>query len=257
MVASAALVCAAACAVDRSEGEDPAASGDPDAGPLDLDQLSKKDGGRAQPARGDGGVTADGAPEDTPPGDSPKMRFATGVFSFTPGACAGFGQSSLPDIVLGPPKGGGDTKGSLDVVSLGRGGEIILSFEPSVIVDGPGTDLVVYENVFYAAADPTQAYVEPGEVSVSEDGVTWTTFPCDATTPPYTGCAGLRPVYATDEASAANLATGGGDQFDLATIGVARAKYVRIRDKTAQRCTSQGPDTNGFDLDAIGAVHTE
>jgi hypothetical protein len=252
-----AVVSAAACAVDRSDDGEPSAEGEADAGPIDLNQLAKQDAGSSGGRRPgqDGG--RDGAPNDPPPDTGSGMRFATKVASFKPGPCAGFGQASLPDIVLGPPKGGGASKGSLDVVSLGTGGEIVLSFEPSVIVDGPGTDLVVYENAFYVAGDPNQPYVEPGEVSVSEDGQTWTTFPCDASTPPYAGCAGIHPVYATDAASAADLATGGGDPFDLATIGVTRARYVRIVDKTAQRCTSQGPDTNGFDLDAIGAVHTE
>jgi hypothetical protein len=51
-------------------------------------------------------------------------------------------------------------------------------------------------------------------------------------------------------------AKAGGDPYDLSAIGVAHAKLVRIQDKTAQRCTSQGPDTNGFDLDAIAVVNS-
>ena len=49
----------------------------------------------------------------------------------------------------------------------------------------------------------------------------------------------------------------GGDPYDLADIGVTHARYVRIHDKTTERCTSQGPNTNGFDLDAVAAVHAE
>ena len=52
-------------------------------------------------------------------------------------------------------------------------------------------------------------------------------------------------------------ARAGGDGFDLAAIGIAQARYVKIVDRTAQRCTSQGPNTNGFDLDAVVAVHAE
>ena len=45
--------------------------------------------------------------------------------------------------------------------------------------------------------------------------------------------------------------------FDLADVGLMRAKFVRIVDKTTgESCTSQGPNTYGFDLDAIAAVHS-
>ena len=54
----------------------------------------------------------------------------------------------MPDIVLGPPVGGGALAGSLDVVSLGFSGEIVLCFEPNAIVDGPGADFIVFENAF-------------------------------------------------------------------------------------------------------------
>jgi len=181
--------------------------------------------------------------------------FVTRVVSFTPGACAGYGQEQMPDVVLGPPKGGGNSKGSTDVVSLGNGGEIVLSFEPNMIVDGDGDDFIVFENAFYASGDSTKPYAELAEVSVSDDGTTWTAFPCTAKEPPYGACAGWHPVLAS-EGAAFEPSTAGGDSYDLASIGVKRARFVRIQDKTAQRCTSQGPNTNGFDLDAAYATHT-
>ena len=52
--------------------------------------------------------------------------FADHVVSFTAGTGAGFGEDSLPAIVLGPPVGGGATHGGTDVVSLGSGGTIVL-----------------------------------------------------------------------------------------------------------------------------------
>jgi hypothetical protein len=183
--------------------------------------------------------------------------FATRVVSFTPGRCAGFGSAEMPAVVLGPPHGEGDTKGSLDVVSLGNGGEIVLSFEPRAIVDGDGPDFIVFENAFYPAGDREKPYAEPAEVSVSEDGTSWVTFPCTATAPPYGSCAGWHPVLSSPESgiSPSDPFKAGGDAFDLAEIGVAKARFVRIKDKTAQRCTSAGPDTNGFDLDAVAIVH--
>lgn len=199
----------------------------------------------------DGGASSSGtadavAPVDANPGDV--APFATKVVSLTRGRCAGFGFSQMPDIVLGPPKGAGTSMGSLDVVSLGRGGEIVLSFEPNAIVDGEGTDFVVYENAFFAAGT-TELFVEPGEVSVSEDGETWATFPCTATEAPWGACAGSHAVLEDGT---------GGDPYDLADLGVRRARFVRIVDKTTTgTCTSQGPNNYGFDLDAIRAVHFE
>lgn len=181
-------------------------------------------------------------------------RFATRVVAFTPGKCAGFGAADMPGIVLGAPQGAGTAQGSLDVVSLGTGGEIVLAFDAD-IVDGDGPDLLVFENAFHASGDP-DPFAEAGEVSVSEDGEAWTTFTCDADG---TGCAGQKPVFAArdNDISPLDPAAAGGDAFDLADVGVARARFVRIRDKTNGRCTSQGPNTNGFDLDAIAIVNAE
>ena len=52
-------------------------------------------------------------------GAFPADRFVTGVVSFSPTECAGFGAASMPGIVEGPPVGGGTSRGSTDVVSLG------------------------------------------------------------------------------------------------------------------------------------------
>src|SRR5262245_31714466 len=71
--------------------------------------------------------------------------FITRVVSFTPGRNAGFGQDRMPGIVYGPPMGTGDLFGSLDVVSLGDQGEIIVELG-HYIVDGPGPDFIVFEN---------------------------------------------------------------------------------------------------------------
>lgn len=206
----------------------------------------------------DAGTHAEASTDSDAAGDNTTAEYLTKVVSFTPGACAGFGADQMPDIVLGPPKGAGDSKGSFDVVSLGTGGTIIVSLEPNAIVDRPGIDFIVYENAFYPGGNPANApYAEPGEVSVSDDGVTWTAFPCTATAPPWGACAGWHPVEpaATTACDPAN----GGDPYDLADIGVAQARFIRIVDKTQnQPCSPDtGPNTNGFDLDAIGAIHSK
>jgi len=188
-------------------------------------------------------------------------RFGTKVESFTPGPCAGFGGTSMPDIVLGPPVGAGELKGSLDVVSLGVGGEIVLSFEPNVIVDGPGPDFIVFENAFYAAGNKDNPAADLAEVSVSEDGTTWVPFPCPPPPAfPYGACAGWHPVYSTPSNGISPLdpAKSGGDLYDLATIGVATARLVKIKDKSTETCDGvPKPNNAGFDLDAIAVVNGE
>lgn len=182
------------------------------------------------------------------------LGYATRVVSFTKGEKGGFHEELLPGVVLGPPRGNGCCAGSLDVLSLGNGGEIVLAFEHD-IVDGPGTDFLVFENSFEVSGDPTNVVAEPAEVSVSMDGVHWTAFPCTATKFPYGTCAGWHPVYASPDQplDPEHPEAAGGDPFDLATIGVRRARYLRIRDMNG-RFPAAAP-TAGFDLDAIAVLH--
>ncbi len=187
-------------------------------------------------------------------------RFVTKVESFSPTECTGFGAANMPDTVLGPPVGGGTDQGGLDVVSLGSGGSIVLSFGANAIVDGPGPDFLVFENPFLVGGSPDTVFAEPGEVSVSDDGTTWTTFPCTATSYPYGSCAGWHPVFSSpgNGISPVDPGVAGGDPFDLADVGVTHARFVRIVDKTHETCPTtpaNKANTNGFDLDAIAIVN--
>jgi hypothetical protein len=188
-------------------------------------------------------------------------RFITKVASYSLGPCSGYSLNAMPSVVEGPPVGGGLYAGSTDVLSLGNGGQIVVSFEPNAIVDGPGIDFIVFENPFYGAGTDIVADAEPGEVSVSDDGVTWTSFPCTDTTssPPFGQCAGVHPVLSNPDngISPIDPKTAGGDQYDLASIGVKHAKYVRITDKIIEACPGPSDRTNGFDLDAIAIVNAE
>lgn len=178
--------------------------------------------------------------------------FAEAVVLFAPGPGAGFGRDELPGVVLGPPTGGPGP--SLDVLSLGVGGGISLDFGPGRwVVDGPGPDLVVFENPFYIGGDPTRPFAELGLVSVSEDGADWYVFPCrEGVDGRYPGCAGWTPTADLDFATAAlDPETSGGDAFDLADVGAARIRFVRIEDLSAE---GEAPSA-GFDLDAVGAYH--
>lgn len=190
-------------------------------------------------------------------------RFITGIVSFNPGQCAGFGAPDAREIILGPPAGAGALKGSTDVLSLGIGGQIVVSFEPNAIVDGDGPDFIVFENAFNAAGNASSIAADPGEVSVSEDGVTWKTFPCTpGTSPPYGDCAGWHPVHSApgNGISPVDPAKAGGEAYDLAKVGLSRAQFVRIVDKSEPGACTPGasaPVNLGFDLDAIAIIHAE
>jgi hypothetical protein len=218
-------------------------SGVPDAGaPVDS---GVPDAGLPDAGAPDSGVPDAGEPDA---GMLPALPFAEAVISFTPGQGAGFGQDKLPGVVLGPPQGAGDSSGSTDVVSLGNGGEIVLE-TGITIVDGPGADLIVFENAFVG-------FIETGIVAVSEDGGEWFEFPCAAVVDGGTeGCAGVHPVYSSPDngISPTDPSAAGGDGFDLAQLGVARANYVRVRD-SGKNAPYIGP-SGGFDLDAISVVN--
>jgi|HubBroStandDraft_6_1064221.scaffolds.fasta_scaffold260819_2 hypothetical protein len=187
--------------------------------------------------------------------------FISCLLSYEPGPGAGFGQTDFPEIVYGPPVGGGIDEGSSDVLTLGGGGEITFGFGGNAIVDGPGADFILFENPFDIAGDPDDPYAEPGEVSVSDDAQTWVTFPCSYKEGDtfeishYTGCAGWHPVLSNPDngISPFDPATAGGDAFDLAEIGVTHARYVRVRDVSFRG----GTPKEGFDLDAAVILHAE
>jgi hypothetical protein len=144
--------------------------------------------------------------------------------------------------------------------SLGSGGHITLKFNPP-IVNGVGVDFTVFGNPFYIAADTTRTYNKVGIVAVSKDGVTFLTFPYTDTLISsiplryaYTGLAGVTPTNgAANPRDAGSPLQGhsGGDSFDLATVGLDTAYYVRITD-----AGTLVPDFgDSFNLDAVVAIH--
>lgn len=165
--------------------------------------------------------------------------FADAVVSFKAGASAGFGQDRLPEVVLGPPHGGGTTQGSLDVLSLGKEGEIILEFTDLEIQDGPGVDFLVFENSF-------PGWVETAHVSVSDDGRDWKSFE---------SLAGPAPVHSSPDngVSPTDVAQAGGDGFDLAEVKLSHARLIRIQDSGKN---PYGGTSGGFDLDAVAIVNS-
>jgi hypothetical protein len=213
-----------------------------DAG-IELPQPPVDAGPPSESGSEEGGPLDAGAPRAVDP-------YADRIVRARLGEGSGFGQDRFPDVVLGPPSGGGVSSGSLDVLSLGREGVIELEFTDLVAVDGPGVDLLVFEN-------PFGTFFETGVVAVSEDGVDFREFPCAAQDPDggFPGCAGARHVFANPAmgVSATDPLVAGGDGFDLAAVGLTRARFVRVRDSGANRFyASPG---GGFDLDAVAVVN--
>lgn len=210
--------------------------------------------------------------------------YADAVTSTVIGTNGGFNLAAMPDVVLGPPTGGGLFGGTLGVFSLGLLGEIVLEFSDNVIVDGPDVDFTVFENPFFSTGlfeIVDGLFSEAGTVSVSQDGISWFSFACDddvSDHPYYPGCSGVYPTLANGETDERHPSVptfappvasfigqlkpnvvvpdgSGGDSYDLADVGLGWARYVRIQ--AADHVVGPfGADNAGFDLDAIAAVNS-
>ena len=214
--------------------------------------------------------------------------FADAVVSFGVGFTppeTGQRVSELPGIVLGPPGESFPPTGSTSTVSLGHDGWVLLEFTDNLIVDGPGPDFIVFENAFFRSftpIDPNQAYTvfaEPGSVAVSQDGITFFEFPYDPNAldlvaqdstpstalPLLTGLAGITPTFTGnytipndpsvwDPNGQGGVSGAGGDAFDLASVGLASARYVLVTDLGLD--TGFPGPAEGFDLDSIVAINS-
>lgn len=167
----------------------------------------------------------------------------------------GWNHDKMPGIVLGPPGG------VFDTVSLGCEGSLTVGFVDPPLIDGPGPDLIVFENPF------AEIFPEPVRVEVSDDACTWVEFPCNPVT--LEGCGGVSVVKALPgkNIDPTDPKVAGGDAFDLADIGVKRARFVRVfsvsreywlaKENTEKWC-DPGPMTTGkggSDIDAFALVH--
>ncbi|MFQ5719889.1 MAG: hypothetical protein ACE5IK_10120 [Acidobacteriota bacterium] len=200
-----------------------------------------------------------------------------------PSPASRFGAANLPGIVLGPPGDSTPTTGSLTVASLGPGGSAILGFTDTLIEDRPGPDFIIFENGFFVGAPPTTTagfavFVEPATVEVSADGVQWAVFPFDAAAVAdsaggvadwnlflrLTGLAGVTPTFSGnwtvpnapdiwDPNRPGGVSGAGGDAFDLATVGISAARFIRLTDAAVSSTTAGS--SAGFDLDAVVVLH--
>jgi len=198
-------------------------------------------------------IVSAGCSEKSSPQAPPPHTFtpwADEVVSIQYGTGAGFGQRFFPGNILGPP----DTSASQyaasfteqNLLTLGRGGEIVLAFRDGGIYDSTGVDFTVFGNPFINRANG-QVFRKVAIVSVSEDGLQWYEFPFDTVT--YAGLAGATPT--NGQANSLDPTASGGDSFDLATVGLHHAIYVKLTD-AADRVSDGG---DSFNLDAVVAIH--
>jgi hypothetical protein len=157
----------------------------------------------------------------------------------------------VPDNALGKAQGT-----SFDIVCLGRGGEITLTFN-AFILNKEGDDFAVFENSF------NDSFLELAWVEVSLDGDTFVRFPNHSlTTSPVSDVVNPEKIYGY----AGKYRKGYGTPFDLAEVGMDSVYYVRLidipgdgsaKDTAGNPVYDPYPTTGsaGFDLDAIGVIH--
>lgn len=208
--------------------------------------------------------------------DTSPVAWATGVVSITRGpndiAVPGDGLAFFGDPLnaLGPA-----SSDPGDVVSLGDGGDITLTFS-SPIIDGAGSDFAVYENGFEFSGD---IFGELAYVEVSSDGTSFARFDAESLTPgPLGAFDPIDPADITNLAGAFPQQTGTGfDLLELAThplvlsgdLDLMNVLFVRLIDVIGNGSTQDafGNDiydpyptnfasgSSGFDLDAVGVLH--
>ena len=213
-------------------------------------------------------------------------QYATNVVSTSlgPGGGGIFG----PANALGGPRGGGQFIGSIDVLTLGVGGSVVLGFGVTV-KDGPGADLTCFENPI-ASGGTGDTFAEVVTVEVSTDGTSWARFPFRYVGPPqalpplgtapigtFSGLCGSVPVVANVDTGACDPfdpVRSGGESFDLADLATDPAvtsglvdlddiRFVRLTDVPEGTVTDAAGNTvwdNGgpggsADIDAVAVLN--
>jgi hypothetical protein len=188
------------------------------------------------------------------------VGWATGYTDYTIG-------SHVDSTWRTPEKAFGKATGNpYDVVSLGRGGQITLTFA-APIEDGEGWDFAVFENSF------SDTFLELAYVEVSSDGTNFLRFDNDSLTSAPVGSYGS--IDPTDiQGLAGKYRQGYGTPFDLADlrekeevtsgmVDLSRITYIRIIDiigdgtwfdSSSDIIWDPYPTVNsaGFDLEAVG-----
>jgi len=196
--------------------------------------------------------------------DEKIIAWATGYENYVVGACVAESWQT-PDKALG--KAVGD---SYDVVVLGDGGSIVLTFAKP-ITDGEGADFAVFENSF------NDGFLELGTVEVSSDGENFVAFDHY-----YLGLEKIGGTGSHDSSLiwgfAGKFKQGKGNMFDLAdlenkaeviagTVNLDAITHIKIVDVIGDGSQLDsigdpiydpyptGEISAGFDLDAVAVIN--
>jgi hypothetical protein len=193
--------------------------------------------------------------------DAAITSWATGYQDYQPGANL-IATWETPNRALGQAQGT-----SIDIVSLGEGGRITMTFSDP-IANGAGYDFAVFENSF------SDTFLELARVEVSSDGSNFYGFSVTSLTPAAIGPFGQ--IDPTDiDGLAGKYRQGWGTGFDLdllagtAGLDIFNVSYVRLIDiigdgtmfddsavPNAIYDPYQTFESAGFDLDAIGVLNS-
>jgi len=192
-----------------------------------------------------------------------EKEFVSSVISYRFDSSQTVGQSLdfFPNNIYGPPSKYAtkyaQASSDSEVVSLGRGGELIVGFGTKKLYNLPGVDFTVFENAFINKGTK-KVFAEPAKISVSQDGYSFIDFPYNPTT--LKGCAGVTPVCG--ECDPFNPNESGGDSFDLSELGLEWIKYIKITDISSIVTTDENhpyyqPEgvVLGCDIDAIAGLY--
>lgn len=217
------------------------------------------------------------------PKESPLFTgWATNVVELTRGPV----DITVPAGALASHGSGADALGIADAdedtfntISLGDGGWITLSFD-NPITNGPGFDFAVFENSFQQEVGDDGFFLELAFVEVSSNGTDFFRFDSISLTSAAAQIASFGTMDPTDIYNLAGRDIAGyGTGFDLAQLSgvspllnINLVQYVRIRDVVGSinpaydSFDSLGNiindpwktnfSTGGFDLDAIGVIHS-
>ncbi len=186
------------------------------------------------------------------------VAWATGWENYLPG-------NNVDETWKNPSMALGKAEGTAtDIVSLGQGGQITLTFDPP-IGNGPTWDFAVFENGI------NDNFLELAYVEISSDGVNFFRFTNDSLTS--TAVGGFGAIDPTDiDGLAGKYRQGFGTPFDLSDLAdisplldINNIRYIKIidiigngtcLDSSGDRIYDPYPTSGsaGFDLDAIGVL---
>lgn len=185
--------------------------------------------------------------------------WATGWTNYQPGAECDLAWQT-PELATGTAQGA-----AFNIVCLGNGGQITMTFNQP-IANGSGPDFAVFENAF------EDDFLELAWTEVSSDGQNFHRFPTHSLT--VSNVPAFGQVFATNLIGfAGKYRAGFGTPFDLdelpATPGLDKnsIRFVRLVDIVGDGASTDSfgnaifdphptVSSAGFDLDAIGVLHT-